>query len=180
VGAGVGPRCIDHCVGIVKTYTTRVGNGPFPTELDNEIGARLRAAGKEFGSTTGRPRRCGWFDSVTVRKAIQLSGVTRLALMKLDVLNGFDEIKICTAYEIDGRKTDQFPTSAQDLERAKPVYETLPGWGFSPLDRCKTLPELPNEAQTYVQRLKSLCHDIPILLVSVGADREETIEVETI
>jgi adenylosuccinate synthase len=179
VGAGVGPRCIDHCVGIVKTYTTRVGNGPFPTELDNEVGARLRAAGKEFGSTTGRPRRCGWFDSVTVRKAIQLSGVTRLALMKLDVLNGFDEIKICTSYEIDGRKTDRFPTNAQELEHAKPVYETLKGWGFSPLDRCKTLQELPDEAQTYVQRIKSLCYDTPILLVSVGADREETIEVET-
>jgi adenylosuccinate synthase len=127
-GAGVSPQSIGHRIGIVKTYTTRVGNGPFPTELTDDTGDRLRATGGEFGATTGRPRRCGWFDSVMIRKAIQLNGFSRLALTKLDVLNGLDEINICTGYKIDGEKTDQFPTNFRELEQAVPVYETMPGW----------------------------------------------------
>jgi adenylosuccinate synthase len=175
-GTGVGPLCIGHCVGIVKTYTTRVGNGPFPTELTDDTGFHLRATGNEFGSTTGRPRRCGWFDSVMVRKAAQLNGFTRLALTKLDVLNDLDEIKICTGYEIDGKKIDQYPTNARELEYAKPVYETMPGWKQD-IGKCKKLSELPDAATNYISKIQKLCYDIPIMLVSVGPDRTETIEV---
>jgi adenylosuccinate synthase len=176
-GAGVGPRSVGTCIGIVKTYTTRVGNGPFPTELTDNIGFHLRATGNEFGSTTGRPRRCGWFDSVIVRKAVQINGLSRLALTKLDVLNDLDEILICTGYEINGKKTDQYPTSASDLEHAKPVYETMPGWKRD-ISGCKKMSELPKEAIDYVNKIQKLCYDVPILLISVGPDRTETIEVE--
>jgi len=175
-GSGLGPRSVGDCIGIVKTYTTRVGNGPFPTELTDETGFHLRAAGNEFGSTTGRPRRCGWFDSVIVRKAAQLNGFSRLALTKLDVLNDLDEIKICVGYEIDGKKTDQFPTTSHGLERAEPIYETMPGWKQD-IGKCKKLSELPNAATDYIGKIQKLCYDIPILLVSVGPDRTDTIEV---
>ncbi len=178
-GAGVGPRVIDHVVGIVKAYTTRVGNGPFPTELINDTGEKLRAVGGEFGATTGRPRRCGWFDSVLLRKAVQLNGFTRMALTKLDVLNTFDEIHVCTHYEIDGKKTDQFPTSLSVLEKAKPVYETLPGWKTD-ISGCKKYGELPGNTVKYIQRLKALCYQVPVLIASVGPDRKQTIEVEPI
>ena len=178
-GSGVGPSSIDHCIGIVKTYTTRVGNGPFPTELSDATGEALRKVGNEFGSTTGRPRRCGWFDSVMVRKAVQLNGITRLALTKLDVLNGLDEINICTHYDIDGRRTEQFPSNARQLERAVPVYETLPGWKRD-ISNCRKFEQLPKKAVNYINRIRELCYDVPVLMVSVGPERSQTIEVEPI
>jgi len=178
-GAGVSPQTIGNCIGIVKAYTTRVGNGPFPTELTDDTGFHLRAVGNEFGSTTGRPRRCGWFDSVMVRKAVQLNGFARIAMTKLDVLNDLDEIKICTKYEIDGKTVEQFPTTIQELERAKPVYEIMPGWKQD-ISGCKKLSELPTAATNYISKIQKLCYDVPVLLVSVGPDREQTIEVASL
>ncbi|MCU0609621.1 MAG: adenylosuccinate synthase [Chitinispirillaceae bacterium] len=175
-GSGIGPTVIDHVIGIVKAYTTRVGNGSFPTELTDATGELLRKEGGEFGATTGRPRRCGWFDSVLVRKAVQLSGITRLAITKADVLNNLEEIKVCTHYEIDGRKVEQFPTSYALLEKARPVYETMPGWK-SDITGCTRFDDLPKQAVDYIRRLQSLCYDIPILIVSVGPDRKQTMEL---
>lgn len=176
-GAGVGPSAIHEVVGIVKAYTTRVGNGPFPTELTNETGDKLRSEGGEFGATTGRPRRCGWFDSVQVRKAIQLNGFTRIALTKLDVLNSFDEIKICSHYTMNGKNIEQFPSSPTGLEKIEPGLETHPGWK-SDISQCKKISELPENALNYVRRIQELCYNIPILIISVGPDRSQTIEVE--
>jgi len=176
-GAGVGPSLINHVIGIVKAYTTRVGNGPFPTELNDAMGERIRTVGGEFGATTGRPRRCGWFDSVLLRRAVQLSGLTRLALTKLDVLSDLDEIQICTHYDVDGAKVDIFPTTLESTQKAVPRYETMPGWKTD-LSGCKKLSDLPPNALAYVKRLQSLCYSIPLLLVSVGPDRTQTIEVE--
>ena len=176
-GAGVGPTLINHVIGIVKAYTTRVGNGPFPTELDNETGEALRSLGGEFGATTGRPRRCGWFDSVLLRKAVQLNGITRLALTKLDVLNKQKEIQLCTHYEINGKKSENFPTNPRDFENAVPIYETMPGWQAD-LSGCAQLSDLPSPAQKYVNRLKALCYDVPMLLISLGPERSQTIELE--
>jgi adenylosuccinate synthase len=178
-GCGVGPSMIDHVIGIVKVYTTRVGNGPFPTELNDSLGEMLRKEGGEFGATTGRPRRCGWFDSVMVRKAVQLNGLTRFAFTKLDVLNNMDEIQICTHYEIDGKKVEQFPSDTQILEKAVPIYETVKGWKCD-ISECKTMKDLPSEASRYISRLQELCYNIPILIVSIGPDRNQTIEVEPI
>ncbi len=176
-GAGVGPSVIDHVIGIVKAYTTRVGNGPFPTELDNDLGEKIRGLGGEFGATTGRPRRCGWFDSVMLRRSAQLNGLTRLALTKLDVLSTLDEIKICSRYEIDGKRTDIFPTSAEAARKAVPCYETMPGWKAD-LSGCRKLADFPEKAIAYVNRLRDLCYGLPLLLVSIGPDRSQTIEVE--
>jgi adenylosuccinate synthase len=178
-GSGVGPAAIDHVIGIVKMYTTRVGNGPFPTELNDETGEFLRKIGGEFGATTGRPRRCGWFDAVLVRKAVQLNGLTRLALTKLDVLNDLDEIKVCTHYEIDGKRTDQYPSSLAQLEKAVPIYETLPGWKCD-ISGCKKYSDLPPKALAYIEKIKSLCYSVPVLIVSTGPDRKETLSVEEI
>jgi adenylosuccinate synthase len=179
IGSGVGPGVIDHVIGIVKAYSTRVGNGPFPTEQNNEIGELLRKQGGEFGATTGRPRRCGWFDSVLLRKSIQLNGLTRLALTKLDVLNHFKEILVCTHYEIKGKKIDIFPTNPQDFEKAIPVYESLPGWSAD-LSGCKSITDLPAAARNYLDRIKKLCYDLPFMLISLGPDRSQTIELETL
>jgi adenylosuccinate synthase len=176
-GAGVGPSSINHVVGIVKAYTTRVGNGPFPTEQDNETGEHIRAKGGEFGATTGRARRCGWFDSVLLRRSVQINGLTRLALTKLDVLGDFDEIKICTHYEIDGKKVDLFPTDMRRVEAAVPCYESMKGWNTD-LSGCRSMAELPKNALLYVKRLQQLCHGVPLLLVSVGPDRSQTIVCE--
>ncbi len=178
-GAGVGPSLINQVIGIVKAYTTRVGNGPFPTEITNALGERIRTVGGEFGATTGRPRRCGWFDSGLLRRSAQLNGLTRLALTKLDVLSDLDEIQICTHYEIDGARVDLYPTSTGAAARAVPKYETMPGWKTD-LSGCKKLSDLPPKAIAYVKRLQSLCYNIPLLLVSVGPDRMQTIEVEPI
>jgi adenylosuccinate synthase len=144
-GAGIGPLHVHHVIGIVKAYTTRVGNGPFPTELVNETGSHIRAKGGEFGATTGRARRCGWFDSVLLRRSAQLNGLTRLALTKLDVLSDLDEIQICTHYEIDGKRVDLFPSSIHHIEKATARYESMPGWKTD-LSGCKTLADLPENA----------------------------------
>jgi len=176
-GSGIGPANINHVIGIVKAYTTRVGNGPFPTELDDATGEKLRSVGGEFGATTGRPRRCGWFDSVMVRKAAQLSGLTRLALTKIDVLNTLDEIKICTHYELSGKKVEQFPSSCSLFEKVRPVYETLAGWKTD-ISGCTKLGDLPSRAMAYIERLRKYCYAIPVLIVSTGPDRSQTIEVE--
>lgn len=175
-GSGLGPTSIDHVIGIVKTYTTRVGNGPFPTELNDSTGEMLRKEGGEYGATTGRPRRCGWFDSVMVRKAVQLNGLTRFALTKLDVLNKLSEIKICTHYELNGKKIDQFPTTYELLDKVVPVYESMEGWQTD-ISGCKSISELPSKAILYVNRLRELCYNIPALIISVGPDRNQTIEV---
>jgi adenylosuccinate synthase len=175
-GSGLGPNSIDHVIGIVKTYTTRVGNGPFPTELNDALGEKIRKDGNEFGATTGRPRRCGWFDSVMVRKAVQLNGLTRLALTKLDVLNDLDEIRICTHYEINGKKVDQYPTNYPLLERAVPIYESMKGWKTD-ISACTKLADLPSNARAYLNRLQELCYNIPALIVSVGPERHQTMEV---
>ena len=176
-GSGVGPAGINHVIGIVKAYTTRVGNGPFPTELTDATGERLRSIGGEFGATTGRPRRCGWFDSVMVRKAVQLNGLSRFALTKIDVLNTLDEIKICTHYEIAGKKVDQFPSSCALLEKVRPVYETLEGWNTG-LAGCSKFSDLPSKTVAYIERLRKHCYNVPVLIVSTGPDRSQTIEVE--
>lgn len=176
-GSGIGPTAIDNVVGIVKTYTTRVGNGPFPTELEDATGELLRRRGAEFGATTGRPRRCGWFDTVMIRKAVRLNGLTRLAFTKLDVLDELDEIKVCTHYEIDGRKTEDFPSDPSLLSRVSPVYETLPGWKQD-LKECVRFSDLPENAVKYINRMRELCCAVPALIVSVGPQRRQTIEVE--
>lgn len=176
-GSGIGPTAIDNVVGIVKTYTTRVGNGPFPTELEDATGELLRRRGAEFGATTGRPRRCGWFDTVMIRKAVRLNGLTRLAFTKLDVLDELDEIKVCTHYEIDGRKTEDFPSDPSLLSRVSPVYETLPGWKQD-LKECVRFSDLPENAVKYINRMRELCCTVPALIVSVGPQRRQTIEVE--
>ncbi|MDD5675465.1 MAG: adenylosuccinate synthase [Chitinivibrionales bacterium] len=178
-GAGVGPTMIRAVVGIVKAYTTRVGNGPFPTELSDSVGETLRKKGGEFGATTGRPRRCGWFDSVVLRKSVELNGLTHLALTKLDVLSNFSEVKICSHYEVDGKRLEHFPSNLQVLGRAKPIYETLPGWNDD-LTACKSLGQLPTNAITFINRLQKLCHGIPLLMVSVGPERSQTIEVTSL
>ncbi|HLV33430.1 MAG TPA: adenylosuccinate synthase [Chitinispirillaceae bacterium] len=175
-GCGIGPSSLDYVIGIVKTYTTRVGNGPFPTELNDSIGKQLQDEGGEFGATTGRPRRCGWFDSVMIRKAVQVNGLNRFALTKLDVLNKLDEIKICTHYEIDGKKVDQFPSRISMLEKAVPVYESMEGWNCD-ISECKIFNDLPSKAHAYIKRIQELCYNVPLLIVSIGPDRNQTIEV---
>ena len=167
-GSGVGPTAIDEVVGIAKAYTTRVGSGPFPTELDGELADRLQTKGAEFGATTGRPRRCGWFDAALVRQAVRINGVTRLALTKLDVLSGLSEIRVGVGYE--GWPVDGFPVSLDD---AVPRYETLPGWPED-IAACRSLSELPPACQAYVRRVQELV-GVPVELVSVGPDREATI-----
>jgi adenylosuccinate synthase len=173
VGAGIGPTAVDKVMGISKAYTTRVGGGPFPTELNDETGERLRKVGDEFGATTGRPRRCGWLDGVVLRYAVRVNGLWGLSLTKLDVLSGLKQLSICTSYELDGKKVTELPTDHEDLERVKPVYETLPGWE-EPLAGVRTLDELPAAALRYVRRVEEVA-GVPVVCISVGADRGETI-----
>jgi adenylosuccinate synthase len=168
---GLGPTRVDEIVAIAKAYTTRVGEGPFPTELGDEVGARLRDVGAEYGSTTGRPRRCGWFDAVAVRHAARISGATRLAITKLDVLTGLPSVRVGVGYRVDGRPARGFPLA--DLGRAEPVWEELPGWS-EPIAAARSIDELPANARAYVERLASLV-GCPLCLVSVGAGREQTI-----
>ena len=172
-GAGLGPTAIDRVMGITKAYTTRVGGGPFPTELTDELGERLRKVGDEFGATTGRPRRTGWLDAVVLRFAVRVNGLWGLALTKLDILSGFETLKICTAYEVDGKRTENLPGDLEDLARAKPVYEELPGWEQK-LAGARTLDDLPPAAMRYVRRVEELS-GVPVVCISVGADRGETI-----
>ena len=172
-GSGVGPQKIQQVIGISKAYTTRVGSGPFPTELDGAKGETLRREGAEFGATTGRSRRCGWFDAVGVRHAVRMNGMTGIALTKLDVLTGFKKLPICTAYDDQGKLVSEFPASCKVMERAEPVYEELDGWE-EPLDKVRSFSDLPKAAQTYVKRIEEVI-GTEIILVSVGPGREQTI-----
>lgn len=173
-GAGVGPKDIAGVVGIVKAYSTRVGEGPFPTELTDAVGEQLRAIGHEYGATTGRPRRCGWLDCVQLRRAAMLNGTTNVVITKPDVLSGFESIKVCTGYRINGDATDTFPVQLQELERATPVYEELPGWQQD-ISGCRRWEELPENARRYFDRVEALI-GVPISLISVGPGRDQTLE----
>ena len=172
-GSGIGPHQIDYVLGIVKAYTTRVGGGPFPTELTDATGAQLAKRGNEFGSVTGRPRRCGWIDIPLLRRSVQLSGVNGLCITKLDVLDGLPSIRVCTGYTVDGKPVDLVPTGADAVARCVPVYETLPGWRESTVG-ARTFDVLPDAARAYLDRLEALI-GVPIAMVSTGADRDETI-----
>ncbi|WP_141292506.1 adenylosuccinate synthase [Planktothrix agardhii] len=176
VGTGVGPTMIDRVIGVAKAYTTRVGEGPFPTEMVDGIGQILCDRGAEFGTTTGRQRRCGWFDAVIGRYAVRINGLDCLAITKLDVLDGLDEIKVCIAYDIDGERCEHFPSSARTFARCEPIYETVPGWKESTAD-CRKLEDLPQTALDYLKFLAELMK-VPIAIVSLGASRDQTIIVE--
>lgn len=172
-GTGVSPREIHEVIGISKAYATRVGSGPFPTELLDETGEMLRKAGNEFGSTTGRPRRCGWFDALVARYAVRINGLSGIAITKLDVLSGLETIKVCTGYEYQGKMLDEIPASLEVMEQCTPVYEELPGWSED-ITGAKSLEDLPENARKYVTRVEELS-GAPVVLVSVGPRRSETI-----
>jgi adenylosuccinate synthase len=173
LGAGVGPRRLTTAIGVFKSYCTRVGAGPFPTELDDDLGAQIRERAQEYGTTTGRPRRCGWFDAVAGRHAVQVNGFDSIALTRLDILDPFEQLRICTGYELDGEQIDYFSSMPSVLERCRPVYEDLPGWQTS-IEGCTRYDELPAAARAYVERLEALL-GTPADLISVGAEREQTI-----
>jgi adenylosuccinate synthase len=176
-GSGVPARHVDRWIGIVKAYTTRVGGGPFPTEQDNPTGERIRQVGREFGTVTGRPRRCGWFDAVAVRYSARISGATEIAVMLLDVLSGHETLQVAVAYEDEnGRTIHDFPAHLDDLERCRPVYETLPGWSQD-LTAARSWSDLPAEAQNYVSFLAKQV-GVPATIVSVGPDRRATLAVQ--
>jgi len=172
-GAGVGPTSIREIVGVLKAYTTRVGEGPFPTELHDEMGQALRDKGAEYGATTGRPRRCGWFDAVAVRHAVRINGVTALALTKMDVLDDLEEIHVCTQYRRDDGPVNGFPPLASDLDQVTPVYQVLKGWQQD-ISGCRTWDDLPEAAKHYVAFIEKNV-GVPVHIISVGSDREETI-----
>jgi adenylosuccinate synthase len=176
-GAGVGPTKISRVIGILKAYTTRVGAGPFPTELLDDDGEALRRIGGEFGVTTGRDRRCGWFDAVIARYATRVNGLTDFFLTKLDVLTGWERIPVCVAYEVDGRRVDELPYSQTDFHHAKPVYEYLPGWSED-ISKARSLEDLPKNAQGYVRALEEMS-GAPISAIGVGRGREETIQINS-
>lgn len=175
-GAGVPPTTVRSTIGVVKAYTTRVGEGPFPTELKDSVGDRIRERGKEYGTTTGRPRRCGWFDAVATAYTAMIAGPRRLALMHLDTLSTFDELKICVAYRHGQRTLNTFPADAYTLEEVEPVYETLPGWRDD-LGECRRFEELPPPARAYVEQIATRV-GVPVGLISVGPSRDQTIYVE--
>ncbi len=172
-GLGIPPTAVTNIIGIVKAYSTRVGNGPFPTECLDATGERLRTAGHEFGATTGRPRRCGWLDMVSLKYSLEVNGIKEIALTKLDVLDEFDEINICTAYESDGRALKSFPTDLQTLERVKPIYKTYRGWNEK-ISGAKKYRRLPARAQRYIEAIEKLA-GVRVSIVSVGARRDQTI-----
>ena len=172
-GAGIGPHHLHYVLGITKAYTTRVGGGPFPTELSDGVGERLRQRGQEFGATTGRPRRTGWFDAAALKRSIQLNGVSGLCITKLDVLDGVEAVKICVGYELEGAISEILPVGAEELERCEPVYEELPGWMESTVG-IKAHAALPKAARDYLKRIEALC-GVPIDLISAGPERDETI-----
>jgi len=175
-GAGIGPTMIDSVIGVTKAYTTRVGEGPFPTELQDEVGQRLREKGEEYGATTGRPRRCGWLDAVVVNHAIRVNGIKGLTITKLDVLNEFDEIRICVGYRLGGKVVYQVPSNPDRLEEVKPIYEELEGW-HTDIQGVRAFSELPKKAQRYLRRIEKLTRT-PIVMVSTGSERNETIGVQ--
>jgi adenylosuccinate synthase len=175
-GLGLAPTAIDAVLGIVKAYTTRVGNGPLPTEMEEALAAEVRRLGHEFGATTGRPRRCGWFDAVVVRYAARVNGLTGLAVTKLDVLDSFDRIGLCSGYSVDGELHTEFPGDVAALERLEPRYEWLDGWRRSTSD-ARHLEDLPREARQYLDRLRELV-ETPITYVSVGTRRDQIIGLD--
>ncbi|MGE5142989.1 MAG: adenylosuccinate synthetase [Acidobacteriota bacterium] len=175
VGAGIGPTAIDAVLGVVKAYTTRVGNGPLPTEAAPAVAERIRKLGDEFGATTGRPRRCGWFDAMVVRYAVRVNGLTGLAVTKLDVLDSFAEIPVAVGYRLDGETIEAMPANLEQMGRVEPVYETLPGWQH-PTTSARRLADLPAAARSYLDRLQDLSH-APIRYVSVGSRRDQIIDV---
>ncbi len=175
-GAGVGPQSLHYVLGITKAYATRVGSGPFPTELEDEIGERLRKRGNEFGSVTGRPRRCGWFDAAALKRAAQINGLTGLCITKLDVLDGLETLRICTGYRLNGKTTDILPYGAENISDCEPIYEDHPGWSQSTFG-IKEWDQLPKAAQTYLRRMETLV-GAPIAIISTGPDREETIVLQ--
>lgn len=178
IGSGVGPTKIDHVVGVCKAYTSRVGDGPFPTELKDKVGDKIREVGREYGTTTGRPRRVGWFDSVVVRHARRVSGLTDLSLNSIDVLTGIETVKICTAYDYKGTLIKEYPANLNILKDCKPVYEELPGW-TEDITGCKTLDELPANARHYLERVSQLT-GVPLSIFSVGPDRSQTNVVKSV
>lgn len=173
LGAGIGPRHLTTGLGVFKAYQTRVGGGPMPTELDDAVGEAIRAAGHEYGTTTGRPRRCGWFDAVANRHSVQINAFDALALTRLDILDDLPSLKICVAYELDGRRIASFPARAEVLERCQPIYEELPGWR-SPISDLTSWSALPNAARDYVDRIRELL-GVPVALIGVGQERHQTI-----
>ncbi len=173
VGGGIGPTMIDECIGIAKGYTTRVGNGPFPTELNDETGAAIRDRGHEFGTVTGRARRCGWFDAVIVRYAVRVNGLTSLVLNKIDPLGGIGKLKICVAYRRDGELTYDFPPTLEELAKCEPVYEEMDGWDED-ISKIREFDKLPVTCRNYIKRIEELC-DVRIATIGVGPDREENI-----
>ncbi len=175
-GTGVGPTSIDHVAGIAKAYTTRVGEGPFPTLMEAEIEERCRQLGHEFGATTGRKRLCGWFDASLIRHAARVNGLTSLVITKLDVLDTFEEIKICVGYLRNGQSLEHFPSSLRVLSECEPVYETLPGWQ-TPTGQARSMSDLPPNARRYIERLQEVC-DVPIALVSVSPSRESYLTID--
>ncbi|HSQ55724.1 MAG TPA: adenylosuccinate synthase, partial [Gemmata sp.] len=175
-GSGLPTKHLTRIIGVVKAYTTRVGRGPFPTELDDGsdgVGERIRKVGREYGTVTGRPRRCGWFDAVAVRYTAALAGADEITVMLLDVLSGIQELKICVAYEVDGERRTHFPSDAYELEKCQPVYETLTGWSED-ITQARKLADLPASARRYLDRIRELVV-LPVSVVSVGPDREQTI-----
>ncbi|STO31978.1 Adenylosuccinate synthetase [Fusobacterium necrogenes] len=177
-GVGVSPRKITKGIGVMKAYTTRVGEGPFVTELNDELGEKLRQIGGEYGATTGRPRRCGWLDLVVGKYAVDINGLTDIVITKIDVLSGLDTVKICVAYEIDGKRYDYVPASTEILYRAKPIYEELPGWKED-ISQMKTYEELPENCKKYIKRMEEFLN-CPISVVSVGPDRSQNIHIREI
>ena len=174
-GLGMGPRMVDEVIGIVKAYTTRVGAGPFPTELVDEMGEELRRKGDEFGATTGRPRRCGWLDLVSLRHAMRINGVDSVAITKLDVLDGMDEIQVCVGYELNGETLTEVPLDLAELNHVKPIYKSFPGWS-DPTTGKVHFDELPENAQKYLEYIVADL-DVKICIISTGAKRAETIKV---
>ena len=177
IGLGVGPTYVDRVVGVAKSFNTRVGAGPMPTELYDDIGDRLRGTGEnfwdEFGTTTGRKRRCGWLDAVLLRYALRVNGITELVITKLDILSGFDTLKIAVAYELDGERIDSPPTSTEQLEQVKPIYETMPGWSED-VTGVRSFDALPANARAYIQRIEALM-GVPVSMISIGPEREQLI-----
>jgi adenylosuccinate synthase len=175
VGAGIGPTSVTKVIGIVKAYTTRVGAGPFPTELNDDAGEFLRKTGHEYGTTTGRPRRCGWFDAVVARYAVRINGVTDYFVTKLDVLSGLDKVPVCVAYEVDGKRCDEIPMTQTDFHHAKPVYEYLDGW-FEDISDAKTFEDLPAAAQAYIKTIEEIS-GARVSAIGVGPRRDQTIQI---
>ncbi len=174
VGTGVGPKMIDRIIGVAKAYTTRVGKGPFPTELDDEIGETIRNVGSEFGTTTGRPRRTGWFDAVILRHSVRVNGLNGIALNKLDTLSNLGDLKICTSYQkADGTIINNFPAALEELDGCKPIYETVAGFNED-ISGCKTFDELPDACKSYIKRIEELC-ECPVSMIGVGPDRSQII-----